>query len=103
MVRAEKCCGFWCKKMSHLEKFFSFDGKSLLKPWVSVLFVWHLNHFLLRVKGRKEGNKNLVLKGDLTKMHLTILWVFVGSFEKQVLFVSKQVPVLFIVCPDLWN
>lgn len=45
--------------MSHLEKFFSFYGKSLLKPWVSVLFVWHLNHFLLRVKGRKEGNKNL--------------------------------------------
>lgn len=21
-VRTEKCCGFWCKKISHLEKFF---------------------------------------------------------------------------------
>lgn len=22
MVRAEQCCGLWCKKISHLEKFF---------------------------------------------------------------------------------
>lgn len=35
----------------------------------------------MRVKRRK---KNQVLKeGDLTTTHLTVLWIFVGRFERQ--------------------
>lgn len=87
MWRAEKCCGLGCKEMSHREKC-SRSAASLLQPWLSVPFVRHLSHFLLRAREGRTETKAHGFERSLNQSAPDISVGFVGSSDRQVPFVS---------------